>query len=111
FEILTAARGGEVWLHDDGSVVRIKLEAPSLTSIQAKVNVTREITDADGLGTKSSVIAKINDDGTIIPASQRIARARLQAWARGRLGRDASPRELDAMVLAWGCAARTEVER
>ena len=100
-------RGQEMWLHPDGSVVRMKLGPQALKDPRRPTeHLVREISRKQPASAKDrDIFVKIAENGALIPAGTNFAKESLNQWFRKQTGRLPNPDEIKQLMRVWGDAA------
>ena len=98
--------GQEMWLHPDGSVVRMKLGPQALKDTRRSTeHLVREISRKQPASSKNrDIFAKVSEDGTLIPAGPKFAKDQLQQWFKKETGKLPNSDELDELLRVWADA-------
>ena len=98
--------GQEMWLHPDGSVVRMKLGPAALNNPDRPTeHLVREISRKQPASSKrNDIFVKISENGALIPAGTKFAGESLKQWFRKQTGRLPNSNELDKLMKVWGDA-------
>jgi hypothetical protein len=99
-----AGTGMDIWIHPDGSVVRIKHGPKAFNIHQPVEHLVKEISKKPGAYGKGDVFAKVADDGTVVPVGTKFAEESLRQWFKKKVGRDPTAVELERLMLIWGKA-------
>jgi hypothetical protein len=97
--------GMEMWIHTDGSIVRIKTASPALNTARPIENAVKEISKTPGDTSVKAVFAKVADNGSVVPQGTNFAEESLKQWFKKQTGKVPTPNELDAMMKVWGDAS------
>jgi predicted RecB family endonuclease len=105
-----AAGDQQVWTHADGSVVRVKVGGSALYPEQPKPHMVREIAKVPGRVTgQGDIIAKVTEDGTVIPKGRAKASDDLQQWFRTKTGSRPTQTELVLLMNVWAAGGHVEI--
>jgi hypothetical protein len=104
--------GQEMWLHPDGSVVRMKLGPEALKDPRRPTeHLVREISRKQPASSKNrDIFAKVAEDGTLISAGPKFATDQLQQWFKKEVGRLPNDDETKALLRVWGDAAHIDFQ-
>ena len=96
--------GQEMWLHPDGSVVRMKLGPTALQNPKRPTeHLVREISRKQPASSeKKDIFVKIAENGALIPAGTKFAKESLNQWFRKQAGRLPNSNEIDKLMKVWG---------
>ena len=102
--------GQEMWLHPDGSVVRMKLGPAAFKNPKRPAeHLVREISRKQPASSlPKDIFAKVAENGNLIPAGPKFAKDQLQQWFRKQTGKLPSNQELDKLMDIWGDAAHID---
>ena len=98
--------GQEMWLHPDGSVVRMKLGPNAFKDPRRPAeHLVREISRTQPASPKrKDIFVKITENGNLIPAGTKFAKESLNQWFRKQTGRLPNSDEADKLMDVWGNA-------
>ena len=102
--------GQEMWLHPDGSVVRMKLGQNAFKDPRRPAeHLVREVSRKQPASSApKDIFAKIAENGNLIPAGPKFAEESLKQWFRKQTGRLPNPDETRQLMKVWGDAAHID---
>ena len=102
--------GQEMWLHPDGSVVRMKLGPEAFKNPERPAeHLVREISRKQPASfLPKDIFAKVAENGNLIPAGTKFAKESLNQWFRKQTGRLPNADEIKQLMRIWGNAGHID---